>query len=146
MNLSVVIITHQMEVVRDACSEVAVLDKGKVVELGSVERIFSHPQSEVSKDFLAHLSPNTKINADIVRWSNEGGKYTLRFEGVKTGEPILSQISRECNVDFNIRAGGIQQLQNTSIGTLITDISGSADSVVRAIQSLKAKGVIVEVE
>lgn len=147
MNLSVVMITHQMEVVRDACTEVAVLDKGKVVEQGSVERIFSHPQSEVSKDFLAHLAPNAaKANSSIVRWSNEGGKYTLRFEGAKTGEPVLSQISRECNVDFNIRAGGIQQLQQTSVGTLVTDITGSADSVVRAIQSLKSKGVVVEVE
>ncbi len=147
MNLSVVMITHQMEVVRDACTEVAVLDKGKVVEQGSVERIFSHPQSEVSKDFLAHLAPNAaKANSSIVRWSNEGGKYTLRFEGAKTGEPVLSQISRECNVDFNIRAGGIQQLQQTSVGTLVTDITGSADGVVRAIQSLKSKGVVVEVE
>lgn len=147
MNLSVVMITHQMEVVRDACTEVAVLDKGKVVEQGSVERIFSHPQSDVSKDFLAHLAPNAaKANSSIVRWSNEGGKYTLRFEGAKTGEPVLSQISRECNVDFNIRAGGIQQLQQTSVGTLVTDITGSADGVVRAIQSLKSKGVVVEVE
>ncbi len=148
MNLSVVMITHQMEVVRDACTEVAVLDKGKVVEQGSVERIFSHPQSDVSKDFLAHLAPNStaRNNASIVRWSNEGGKYTLRFEGAKTGEAVLSQVSRECNVDFNIRAGGIQNLQQTSIGTLVTDITGSADSVVRAIQSLKARGIVVEVE
>ncbi len=61
MNLSVVMITHQMEVVRDACNLVAVLDKGLVVEEGTVKDVFSSPKADVTKDFLAHLVPVTEI-------------------------------------------------------------------------------------
>ena len=57
MNLTVIMITHQMEVVRDACEQVAVLDAGCVVEQGAVQSIFTNPQSEVTKDFLSHLAP-----------------------------------------------------------------------------------------
>lgn len=55
MNLTVVMITHQMEVIRDACEEVAVIEKGKVVEQGMVSEVFSNPVSDVTKDFLSHI-------------------------------------------------------------------------------------------
>ena len=55
MNLTVVMITHQMEVIRDACEEVAVIEKGRVVEQGMVSEVFSNPVSDVTKDFLSHI-------------------------------------------------------------------------------------------
>ena len=73
MNLTVVMITHQMEVVRDACNLVAVLNDGEVVEQGSVDDIFIHPKSEVTKDFLANISQNQKADNQFVRWSKNGG-------------------------------------------------------------------------
>jgi len=142
MSLTVVMITHQMEVVRDACDYVAVLDDGKVVEEGKVIDIFSSPKTTVTKDFLAHLS-NDATNDEIVRWS-EGGLYTLRFKGIKTDEPILSIITRELGVEFNIRAGGVQNVDNTHVGTLVCDISGDDELVNKAILLLREKGIIVE--
>ena len=150
MNLTVVMITHQMEVVRDACEQVAVLDGGSVVEQGSVEELFAHPKSAVTKDFLSHISSqdlhdshNEKAGG-LVRWSNDGGEYALRFIGSKTGEPVLSRLSRKFDVEFNIRAGGIQKLPENEIGTLLTDISGSEKEVEAAIAYLKEQGVVVE--
>lgn len=144
MNLTVVMITHQMEVVRDACSLVAVLDSGSVVEQGTVEEIFTHPKSAVTKDFLSHLSAPEADEGDLVRWSEEGGEYALRFVGSKTGEPVLSKLSRKFNVEFNIRAGGIQKLPENEIGTLLTDITGEKSEVDAAIKYLESEGVVVE--
>lgn len=142
MSLTVVMITHQMEVVRDACDYVAVLDSGKVVEEGKVIDIFSNPKTKVTKDFLSHLSTDTP-SSEIVRWS-DGGLYTLRFKGQHTDEPILSTITRELGVEFNIRAGGVQNVENIHIGTLICDISGDEELVKQAIIKLRENGIIVE--
>ena len=147
MNLTVVMITHQMEVVRDACSLVAVVDDGSVVEQGTVNDIFLHPAGGVTKEFLANLAPEPDSAADkggIVRWSDGGGKYTLRFMNQLTDEPVLSRMAQKFDVEFNIRAGGIQKLPESRIGTLIADITGSPDEVERAVAYLKNEGVLVE--
>lgn len=151
MNLTVVMITHQMEVVRDVCDEVAVLDDGFVVEQGFVSDIFAHPQSAVTCEFLANLliaepfSENVPtVDGSLVRWSKDGGEFTLRFVGESTGDPVLSRLSRLFEVEFNIRAGGIQHLPQKNIGTLITDISGSHEELTKALAWLEDQGIIVE--
>ncbi|MFA5570377.1 MAG: methionine ABC transporter ATP-binding protein [Sphaerochaetaceae bacterium] len=146
MNLSVVMITHQMEVVRDACEYVAVLEDGGVVEQGKVVDVFANPSSETTKDFLSHLGPDESTKDDIVRWSDEGGRYTLRFRGSKTGEPVLSRIQKQYDVEINIRAGGIQRVGQEDVGTLICDIIGESDIVAQAIVALEEMGVKVEEE
>ncbi|NLM01427.1 MAG: methionine ABC transporter ATP-binding protein [Treponema sp.] len=146
MNLTVVMITHQMEVVRDACDEVAVLEKGSVVEVGKVSDIFLRPQSAVTKEFLAHLSTvdPTVSTPNLLRWSNDGGKYILRFVGSKTGEPVLSRLSKKYNVEFNIRAGGIQHLSEGDVGTMILDIMGEKKEIDNALDYLQKEGIIIE--
>ena len=163
MNLTVVMITHQMEVVRDICTHVAVLDEGRVAESGTVTDIFSRPKSAVTRDFLANLAVSApalpeaaacessggihrSFEDGFVRWSKDGGKYILRFIGSNTGEPVLSRLSRLFNVEFNIRAGGIQHLSEGDVGTLVTDITGPADELGKALQWLESRGVIVEIE
>ena len=149
MNLTVVMITHQMEVVRDACDYVAVLDDGLVVEEGKVSQIFTHPKSSVTKDFLSHISVSSEeasSGEEFVRWSNDGGIYILRFENTLTGEPILSRLAQELSMDFNIRAGGIQHLNEFDVGTMLVDFYGSDEKINEAISYLEKNGVIVEKE
>jgi D-methionine transport system ATP-binding protein len=135
-----------MEVVRDTCDFVAVLDNGEVAETGTVEGIFTHPTAPVTRDFLSHLAPESALgpgNApELVRWSKEGGKYLLRFQGPKTGEPVMSTLARRFDVAFNIRAGGVQRVGRTDVGTLVTDITGpEADA---ALCYLRDQGILVE--
>lgn len=144
MNLTVVMITHQMEVVRDACSLVAVLNNGTVVEQGSAGELFLNPKSAVTKDFLSTITQNQHEQKELLRWSEDGGEYILRFRGELTGKPVLSDMAKRFNVDFNIRAGGVQNLTDVSVGTLIADISGDSDEVGRALSYLSEKGVAVE--
>lgn len=149
MNLTVVMVTHQMEVVRDACDFVAVIDNGLIAEQGTVEEIFMHPKTAVTRDFLLNLpsggfSEETQAGSGLVRWSEEGGEYILRFIGKMTGEPVLSRLASKFNVEFNIRAGGIQHLHGQDIGTLITDLSGSKEELAKALDYLKEEGIVVE--
>lgn len=143
MNLTVVMITHQMEVVRDACDYVAVLDKGRIVEEGIVSEIFARPKSAVTKDFMSSV---TTIRDSVVRWSQEGGHYTLRFRGVKTDAPILSDVTLKTNAVFNIRAAGVQKVNGEDMGVMVCDIGPDFETVRKAIECLVELGVIVEEE
>ena len=144
MNLSVVMITHQMEIVRDCCQQVAVIDNGAVAETGSVREIFSAPKSEVTKDFLMHINPLNPEDTQLIRWSKNGGAYTLRFSGELTSEPVLSKISRDYGIEFNICAGGMQKVGETVVGTLFVDINGSPEDMQKAFAYLNQNGIKVE--
>ncbi len=139
MNLTVVMITHQMEVARDACSLVSVLDDGRVVEEGSVSDIFTRPKAAITKEFMANLRA-----ANYVQWSDKKGCYVLRFEGPKTDEPIVNELIKKFDVEVNIRGGGIQDVQSKKVGVLRADISGG--DLQKAVAFLKERGVIVEEE
>ena len=141
MHLTVVMITHQMEVVRDACEQVAVIDSGKVVEQGTVEQIFSAPKTAVTKEFLSHISAQEPTT--LLRWA-DAGKYTLRFIGKDTGEPVLSRLAKQFDIEFNIRAGGVQNVNGSDVGTLITDITGDAAEVQKAIEYLRKTGILLQ--
>ncbi len=142
MNLTVVMITHQMEVVRDSCDYVAVLKDGAVVEEGSVKDIFRKPKSDVTKDFLVHLSNNWQ--EETIYLSEKPARFLLRFPGKKSDEPVLSRISREFNVDFNILGAGIHKVENESIGSLICDITGDEEAVKEVVKKLKKEKIVVE--
>ncbi|MBR0486654.1 MAG: methionine ABC transporter ATP-binding protein [Treponema sp.] len=146
MNLTVVMITHQMEVVRDACSQVAVVNEGRIVEQGTVKEIFMNPKSPVTKDFINHLAPEEEaVKGDnIVRWSNDGGNYSLRFYGDKTDMPLLSQTAKKFDIEYNIRAGGIQSVQGDKVGAMLIDFIGDEAEIQKAIEFLRENGVGVE--
>ena len=143
MNLTVVMITHQMEVVRDACERVAVIDSGRIVEEGTVSDIFANPKSEVTKDFISNL---TNVKDSIVRWSDEEGRFTLRFRGNTTDSPIISNVSLETGATFNIRAAGVQEVSGEDIGVMVVDIGPDEKSVRAAVEMLRKYGVSVEGE
>lgn len=143
MNLTVVMITHQMEVVRDACERVAVIDSGRIVEEGTVSDIFANPKSEVTKDFISNL---TNVKDSIVRWSDEEGRFTLRFRGNTTDSPIISNVSIDTGATFNIRAAGVQEVSGEDIGVMVVDIGPDEKSVRAAVEMLRKYGVSVEGE
>lgn len=141
MNLTVVMITHQMEVVRDACDRVAVLENGKVVEEGLVNDIFSHPKSAVTKDFLSNL---TNVKESIVKLSDVTGHYTLRFSSSTTSEPIISRVTKETGALFNIVAAGVQYIEDKKYGVMVLDIWPDEETERKAVEMLRRNGVTVE--
>jgi len=143
MNLTVVMITHQMEVVRDACSQVAVISEGKLVEQGLVNDIFLNPKSPVTKEFISNIGTNQKDNDSFVRWSHDGGAFELSFPSQLQGEPVLSRLSKQFNVDFNIRAAGVQQLTDSSVGKMIVDFIGDDAEIKKVCTYLVEQGLLV---
>ena len=141
MNLTVVMITHQMEVVRDSCDRVAVLDQGVVVEEGEVSEIFSNPKSEVTKDFISNL---TNIKESIVNFSDKKGHYTLRFSSSTTAEPVISEVTRETGAMFNIMAAGVQYIEGSRYGVMVLDIGPDETVREKAIAMLRERGVTVD--
>lgn len=146
MNLTVVMITHQMEVVRDACDYVAVLSDGKVVEEGPVKELFAHPKTKVTKEFLSHLTSNAHKETEdgLVIWSDIPARFTLRFDSDRVDTPVISNIVRWYDVTFNIGGAGIQKVGDARLGTMVCDITGTPDAVNKAIGALRENGITVE--
>ena len=146
MNLTVVMITHQMEVVRDACEYVAVVENGKIVEQAAVDEIFANPKTGTTKDFLKNISRDetqSDSQRNVVCWTTGKGEYELFFIGESTGKPVLSYVCRNCNVDFNIYAAGIQYLAEVekNVGTMLVDITGDDAEIEKAIEMLNKENV-----
>ena len=79
-----------------------------------------------------------------MRWSNDGGHYTLRFRGGATDEPIISTVSSKTGAVFNIRAAGVQTVNGEELGVMITDIGPDPETAAEAVKLLAGMGVLVE--
>lgn len=136
MNLTVVMITHQMEVVRDACELVSVLDEGRVVEEGRVTDVFGNPKAAITREFISDIKA-----ANFVQWSGERGGYVLHFTGDGPDRPIINSLVKKFDIEVNIRGGGIQSVQESKVGVLQADISGK--ELDKALRFLEENGVTV---
>lgn len=144
LGLTVIMITHQMEVIRDICNKVAVMAHGEIVETGGVHHIFSAPQNNVTKELISHL-PND--NETIVNLVKTAGKMIvkLKFLGSIAEEPIISQAIKKFNIDFSIIGGSIENLSTMQVGHLYIELSGNIKEQNEAIDWFQEAGIFVEV-
>ncbi|WP_300362407.1 methionine ABC transporter ATP-binding protein [Fusobacterium sp.] len=144
LGLTVIMITHQMEVIRDICNKVAVMAHGEIVETGGVHHIFSAPQNSVTKELISHL-PND--NETIVNLVKTAGKMIvkLKFLGSIAEEPIISQAIKKFNIDFSIIGGSIENLSTMQVGHLYIELSGNIKEQNEAIDWFQEAGIFVEV-
>ncbi len=144
LGLTIVIITHQLETVKQVCHRVAVLAQGGIVEEGEVKDIFTKPQHPVTKHLL-HLSAD-EIPSDLLQ-QRQAGKYLVRlgFEGRQAKQPVISQMIKRYDVEANILSGGLDYLQETIVGHLFVELSGSVEETDRALAFLRSQHIICEV-
>lgn len=150
--ITLVVITHQMQVVKELCNRVAVMESGKVVEEGDVYTVFSDPQQPVTKRFLAdgtELSPSQlrALLSDMPPAAAGTCRRILRLRYRKdcAMEALVSGVSREFHVDVNILNGNIEVINGDPLGRLIVSCSGSHDAVDKTIARIKEKRVELEV-
>lgn len=143
LGLTIVVITHQMEVVKSICSRVAVMEQGEIVEQGDIVDIFTNPQSEIGKTFVSHSlgSDSAEQNFD----NYKGKIYKLSFFGAVTHQPVLTDLSQHYHVKVNILFGNIENLYNTVVGSLIVEFIGKDEDVRAAIEYYKSLDTKVEV-
>ena len=150
LNLTVVIITHQMEVIKDVCNKVAVMEDGEVVEEGSILEIFSNPKTRIAREFVAHTlhyeNLDDLINQDFMK---DIHKYELTakisFVGQATGQAFISKISIEYGIYASILYGNIEIIQGVSLGNLVVRFTGNEVKIKEAISFLEQNNVKVEV-
>lgn len=151
LGLTIVIITHQMEVIKSICSHVAVMEKGKIVEQGDVFEIFANPKNEVTKRFIRSTSSLSKIQELIDEDSPvvhlEKNEKLVRFTYIQknVSEPLISATSRIYDVTMNIIFAEIEIVQDAPIGGTVAIISGASESIERALEHIREENVFVEV-
>lgn len=142
--LTVVMITHQMEVVREICNKVAIMSDGRVVEEGGVHHIFTEPKADITKELISHISNQTDEEVDYLK--TKGNKIIrVKFIGNTVKEPVISKIIKEYSIDVSILGGSIDNLSTIKVGHLNLELSGSIEAQERAINLIREMDVIVEV-
>ncbi|MBX9615492.1 MAG: ATP-binding cassette domain-containing protein [Caulobacteraceae bacterium] len=140
LGLTIVLITHQMEVVRRVCDRVAVLKDGRVVEEGATADVFLHPKSPVTRAMLAEGEGGETHDASVVPAGSRLAKLT--FRGAATYEPELSRVARATGVDYSILSGRISRIRGEPYGQMVVAFTGGDAGA--AIAQLTARGVVVE--
>ena len=138
LGLTIVLITHQMEVVRRVCDRVAVMADGKIVEQGATADVFLHPQHAVTRAMLAE--GEEAFDASVVPAGARLAKLT--FRGGSTYEPELSRVARTVGVDYSILSGRISRIRGEPYGQLVVAFTGGDAEA--AVAQLTARGVTVE--
>ncbi len=150
LGITIVLITHEMGVIKEICDRVGVMEDGEIKELGNVVDVFADPKETITRNFIATTSNISKIY-ELVKQRSEitvlrpGERMVLlSYNTINTNQALISQISRDYEVDANIIFGNIEVLQNKPLGRLVVIFSGKEENIASAIERLKAKEVKVE--
>nr|WP_218878723.1 methionine ABC transporter ATP-binding protein [Pseudomonas flavescens] len=143
LGLTIVLITHEMDVIRRVCDRVAVMDAGVIVELGAVADVFLHPQHATTRRFVqeAEQVDENEQRDDFAHV--QGRILRLTFQGDSTYSPILGQVARETGIDYSILAGRIDRIKDTPYGQLTLALSGG--DIDAALARFEAADVHLEV-
>ncbi|MDZ7834943.1 MAG: methionine ABC transporter ATP-binding protein [Alkalibacterium sp.] len=151
LNVTIVLITHEMEVVRKICHRVAVMDSGVIVEEGPVLGVFKHPEHPVTRRFVKQdremdTRETQAALKELQKLYPDGDIVQILFEGGSVNTPIITQVSRETGVDINIIQGSIQSTHKVPMGTLVVQLLGTEEKRRQALKLFKSYPVEVEVQ
>ncbi|MBQ8829055.1 MAG: methionine ABC transporter ATP-binding protein [Burkholderiaceae bacterium] len=150
LRITVVVITHQMSVVKDICDRVAVMEHGAVVEEGTVLQVFSRPKASITKGFI-EMADNLGSFHELLQEGNLPGidkstpVWFLTFTGESVGQAVVSRISIDFNVEINIVYGNIDFLKGQMLGKLGVSVRGTPENVNKAKSYLADQHIEVEV-
>ena len=151
MGLTVVLITHQMQVIKDVADRVAVIDGGRIAEIGPVLEVFTRPQQAVTKSLVDEIVPQ-ELPASVLQRvqalsaqldGNSGQLLRLSYAGESAYQPILSHLIRDLGLDLSILHGQIDEIQGQTFGSLAVFASGGAAQMHSAVAYLRSHGVQV---
>ena len=151
LGITMVLITHQMEVVKDICHQVAVMEEGEIVEVGPIVDVFSNPKATITKDFVANVFQDERI-FELLESRGSFEELTkleklvkISFVGQQTGKAFISNISKLFDIEASILFGSVEMIQKTPIGHLIVSLHGDEKLMSQALQYLNDNQIKVEV-
>ena len=150
LNLTILIITHEMDVVKNICDKVAIIGGGRLVEQGLVSDIFAHPKTELAQEFIRStldLSIPEDYKARLQATQVEGSVPLVRLEftGSTIDAPVISQLSRKFNVDVSILNSDIDYAGGVRFGLMVAELFGEKELVEQSVTFLKDHNIKVEV-
>ncbi|MEI2606212.1 methionine ABC transporter ATP-binding protein [Erwinia aphidicola] len=148
LRLTIVLITHEMHVVRKICHRVAVMEAGRIVEEGEVLSVFTRPQQPITRQFVKqtteYSSANTPFNLALVNPA-EGEVLKLTFVGLSTQQPIVGELTLKYALPFNILHGKMTQTTNGTFGELWLQVPASSTQLENILADLHAHAITTEV-
>ena len=151
LNLTIVMITHEMAVVKEICDHVAIMEHGQVVELGEVFSLFADPKQPITQNFIRTTSNLQKIEELIAEGSPvvqlQPGEVIVRLSYIQknVSEPLISTLSQRFQISLNIIFADIEIVQDAPIGGTVAILSGEREQITKAMEYLIEKNVGVEV-
>ena len=152
LGITIVVITHEMNVVKELCNRVAVMNKGNLIEEGDIFEVFSNPKNKITQEFIDTTSNISKIYTlveegnNITKLRNGECIVRLKYKKESVAEALVSRVSREFNVDANIIFGDIELIDNSLIGGLVVIMhERDKGGITKAIDFLKEQNVDIEV-
>ena len=147
LGLTIVLITHEMQIVKDIANRVAVMQDGQLIEEGSVLDIFSNPQKDLTKDFISTATGIDEAmgkieQQEIVKHlATNSLLVQMKYAGTSTDEPLLNEIYKHHQVTANILYGNIEILGGTPVGELVVVLSGEKENLTAAKAAIREAGV-----
>lgn len=151
LGLTIVLITHEMQVVKEICNKVAVMENGQVIEHGESVQIFSQPQQALTRDFIrtaTHVDQALETILGHEKFSqinDDEWLVELSYVGEQTGEPIIAELFSRYQVITNILYGNVEIIQDIPLGSLIVTLKGTQANREQALAFLKAQEVNVTI-
>lgn len=146
-NITILIITHEMNVIREICNRVAVMEDGRIVEQGDVVDVFGNPQQEITKDFVKTVIhdeiPDSMIQS-VKRERRNHKLVKLKFLGENANDSLISKLNKMFHVETNILYATVSELQGSTLVILILNIIGNEEELQKALKYIEDVGVSCE--
>lgn len=149
LDLTIVIITHEMEVVKEICNKCAVMDKGEIVEQASTIDLFSNPQQDITKEFVKKANRFwenlERLQAKNLAIDKKEILAELKYFGESTTEPFIIELYKKWEIETNILFGDIDFISGVPVGNLIVTFSGKTQNLDKVLESLEDKSITINV-
>ncbi|MEO4051963.1 ATP-binding cassette domain-containing protein [Solibacillus sp. CAU 1738] len=147
LGITVLLITHEMNVIQTICNRVAVMEQGEVIESGDVFDVFTRPKHTTTQRFIQSVHQDIPSTEVLQEWKGNGGQHLYRvlFKGAVTNNPLLSEVTQKHGIHFNIVYGSVREIQQQLFGNLVVSFEGQINDVKKVIDELALKVDIEEV-
>ena len=142
--ITILLITHEMEVVKEICNKVAVMQDGEIKEQGNIVEIFSNPKEEITKDFISSVINNSIPESLKKELDLKLPIVKLTFLGEKSGQPLISEINKKFNISTKILSASVNELGATILGILVVQFEGNIEIINEVEEFIKNRGVKIE--
>ncbi|WP_299732489.1 methionine ABC transporter ATP-binding protein [uncultured Endozoicomonas sp.] len=144
LKITILIITHEMDVVKTICDRVAIMSYGKIIEENEVEQFFLSPKTELAREFVRsaiHEKPITDIESRFSPEPSEGARPVVRITFVGKGivQPLITKVARQFNTDFNILQADIETVNEKAMGFMMVEIVGEPEQIEQSLAFLKER-------